>query len=44
MSLCHTGVRTSGGRQCNGYISGSTEEMEKSGKIILCAPRKLIIH
>ena len=44
MLLCHTGVRTTAGRQCNGYITGSTEEMEKSGKIILCAPRKLIIN
>ena len=33
MTLCHTGVRTTAGRQCNGYITRSTEEMEKSGKI-----------
>ena len=32
MTLCHTGVRTTAGRQCNGYINRSTEEMEKSGK------------
>ena len=32
MTLCHTGVRTTAGRQCNAYITRSTEEMEKSGK------------
>ena len=39
MTLCHTGVRTTAGRQCNGYITRSTEEMEKSGKrlyLVLC--------
>ena len=32
MTLCHTGVRTTAGRQCNGYTTKSTEDMEKSGK------------